>query len=76
MGCHLVVVRVTLCEGYECGRVVHFGGTARYVLIYFPHSSPKRFSKLSSAVLITHDDANPHRYEIERAPSVDGVRFV
>jgi hypothetical protein len=51
-------VRATLCEGRECGRVVHFGGTARCVLIYShfsppSHPSPRHISKFSSAELIT-----------------------
>jgi hypothetical protein len=50
--------------------------SAMYPYIFALLSSlPRHISKFSSATLIKHDDYNPHCYGIERAPSVNEVRF-
>ena len=70
----------------ELRSIVHFGGTARCVLIYShssetspsPHSSPPAYFQVLLRRTDHDDDTNLHHwhYETERAPSGDGVRFM
>lgn len=73
----LVVVRSTLCDGQEYGRVVHLcGATQCSLFIRTPllTRAPVIFPILLSRT--DHDDDDKHRYETERTPSGDGVRFI
>ena len=47
-----------------------------YIRTFLSLLEPQGFFPNSPLRSIDHDDVNPHRYVIERAPPVDEVRFI